>query len=427
MCKRIIVIGLLTACVIFVSQPPGEVQAANWFRIQGTESPDAKAVKVWGFVQPTYYNSASDVPPEEDFRKNDFDIRRARLGVRGIIPGSNNKVNYFLLSEFGRNGITEDPNGEQTSFAVLTDASAILNYIPYAHIRFGQFKMPIGNDGLQAIQLHSYIEFSDVYAQLLLERYGYDRSVGAFRDIGAEVFGWYRFGMNREYEAAYAVMVGNGNGINSRDNNDYKRVTAKVTLSRIFDNTMGPYRQSVEFGAWYMTGKRSGFAFAPGPSNGAPIEQQAKRGGIELVAVKDLGKSGDITFIGESVWATGWIFAPRFFAGAVPASLRSFTENTSVDGHGIPHADLSAFGFYLDFGYRPPILEKKIEADLRYSYYNPDSGDDLATSVAQDTWTLGAQYFFDRHARLIVNYEIRNNDWNTGIGNLFMVQVTAIF
>ncbi|MGD8922265.1 MAG: porin [Candidatus Zixiibacteriota bacterium] len=422
--KVIIAVGAPVLLLLFGS-PPG--LAANWFKLQGTEPPDAKTVKICGFIQPTYYNSASDVLPDDDFRKNDFDIRRARLAARGIVPGTHDRLNYLLMAGFGRNGTCEDPNGEQSNEVVTTDASVTLNYIKYAHIRLGQFKLPIGNDALQSIKLHSYIEFSDVYAELLCERYGHDRSVAAFRDIGAQLFGWRRFGMNREYEAAYAFMVGNGNGINSRDNNDNKRVTTKVTLSRIFDNTGGAFQQCLELGGWYMTGKQSGFTVAPGPVNGAPVEQQAKRGGIELVAIKDLGKSGSMHFIGESVWASGWVYAPHFFEGAVPDNIRYYTENTSVDGHGMPHADLRAFGFYLDGGYRPPVLDKKIEADLRYSYYNPDSGDDLETSVAQDTWTLGAQYIFDEHARFIVNYEIRNNDWNSGIGNRFMAQVTAIF
>jgi hypothetical protein len=428
MFKRRIAIVLLAAYLFCMLLSPGSASAANWFKIQGTEPPDAKTIKVWGFLQPTFYHSESNVPPDEDFRENDFDLRRARFGIRGIIPGSDNKVNYFFLSEWGRNGITEDPNGAQTDLAALTDASVTLNYIKCMHFRMGQFKLPIGYDGLQAIQLHSYIEFSDIYAELLLTRYGTDRSAGAFRDIGAEIFGWYRFGPNQEYEAAYALMVGNGNGINSRDNNDNKQVTGKVTFARIFDNTSGPYRRSIEFGAWYLTGKRTGYTFAvPGPINGVPVTESAKRGGIELVAVKDLGKSGAMHFTGESVWASGWIYAPHFFNGAVPSNLRYFTQNTSVDGHGVPHAGLKAWGGYLDFGYRPPVLEEKVEVDLRYSYYNPDSGDDLPSKVSQDTWTLGLQYMFDMHARLIVNYEVRNNNWDSGIGNLLGVQITAIF
>lgn len=400
----------------------------NWFKLQGTEPPKAKVVNLWGFLQPTYYYSKSDVDPYTDFRKNDFNIRRARIGIRGVIPGSNEKVNYFLLTEWGRNGITLDPNGQQSNMAALTDASVTLNYIPGVRIRMGQFKVPMGSDGLKAIQVHEFIEFSDVYTEMMLQRFGLDRSVGAFRDIGVQAFDWWTWGMENQYEAAYAVMVGNGNGINSRDNNNDKDITARITLAKIFNQSSGPHRQNLRLGAWLMTGKRRGYTFeAPGPVNGRLIERNRKRYGIDFVFSKKFRSAGSIRAIAETVWGNGWIYSPDFFDGSVPLEKRFFTFNSSVDGHGVPHSDLNAMGWYASVGYRIPPLDELLELNARYSYYNPDHGSDLNQKVWQDTWTLGGQIFFSPAARLTLNYEIRKNKWNKNVGNLFAVQITAIF
>ena len=202
--------------------------AQNWFKVQGTESKDAPPVNLWGFIQPTYYYDQSDVSEDASFQKNEFNLRRARLGVRGAVPKTDRNVNYFLLTEWGHNGVTQDPNGLEGNFAALTDASVTLNYIPALRLRFGQFKLPLGFDGLQAIQAHSYIEFSDVYAEMMMQRFGLNRSVGAYRDIGAQVFGWRNFGDKKSFELAYAFIIANGNGINAQDNDANKDIAGKM-------------------------------------------------------------------------------------------------------------------------------------------------------------------------------------------------------
>ena len=406
---------------------PGTPQAANWFQLQGTEKPKSKTINFWGFVQPAYFQSQDNVDPTDDFRKSDFNIRRARVGIRGVVPKTEEKIDYFLLTEFGRNGLTENPGGGQSNIVALTDASVTLNYIPGVRLRFGQFKMPVGAGGLQAIHVHKYIEFSDVVDQLLLERFGKDRSVGAFRDIGVQAFNWWRFGDKKEYEFAYALMVGNGNGINSQDNDKNKDISGKLTFAKIFNNSKGPRREEMQLGMWYIVGKRTGYTVSDDGTNGSPTEQDRKRYGVDFVFNKDFGAHGAGRLSGEAIWGDGWVYTPSFLGGAVPASRKFFTENTSVSGHGVPHADLNAFGGYLELGYRPPVLDKKLELDIRYAMYDPDSGGDLSTDVSQDNLTLGFQYFFSPTARVTVNYDIRDNEWNNSVDDRFMAQLTVIF
>ena len=51
------------------------------------------------------------------------------------------RINYFLLVEFGKNGVA----GENV--VVLTDASLTFSHIPTARIRIGQFKYPGPEEG----------------------------------------------------------------------------------------------------------------------------------------------------------------------------------------------------------------------------------------------------------------------------------------
>ena len=158
--------------------------SANWLMLQGTETAkqgEAPRAHVWGFIQAQYQYDNSDpslrpnpdggyVPPKligpnlDD--QSAFNVNRARIGVRGTGFPLDSKVNYFILTEFGNNGITYGDDGKH-----LTDASITLNHIPGARIRMGLFKYPGAEEGLQAIHVFDYINFTSVTNQLLLERF----------------------------------------------------------------------------------------------------------------------------------------------------------------------------------------------------------------------------------------------------------------
>ena len=43
----------------------------------------------------------------------------------------------------------------------------------------------------------------------------FERPVGAFRDVGVQMFDWFKFG--NDWEWSYAIMMGNGNGLKKQD------------------------------------------------------------------------------------------------------------------------------------------------------------------------------------------------------------------
>lgn len=137
------------ACAFALASASSSALAANWLMLQGTEDAGASArANVWGFIQMNYSQDYSDasavgqyVPPKllgpDLDSQSGFNINRARLGVRGTGFPIDSHINYFLMAEFGNNGITSSGDAVK-----LTDASITMNYIPGARVRAGLFKTP---------------------------------------------------------------------------------------------------------------------------------------------------------------------------------------------------------------------------------------------------------------------------------------------
>ncbi len=395
------------------------VHSANWLALQGTE-PDGQSARarVWGFVQPEYSQTKgtelkagpwkgqkaifNQLRPDLKTNKT-FNVLRARIGVRGTGFPLDNKVNYFFLAEFGDNGITRGSGGS----AKLTDASVTLSHIPGARIRVGQFKTPGAEEGLQAIHVFDYINFTNVTNGMILERF-FDAdgsinndpknasnkpngSVSAFRDVGIQFFDIFKAG---DWEHSYAVMFGNGNGITRGDNNDSNETYLYWSSSLIFNNSKGARRQSWKMFAWNQEGKRT---IGVNDGTGAYVQDEfdRKRYGLGTTFRKDKYRAAF-----EYMKADGMIFNGTD-GGAVAGSVsndNSKTASWNMETKG------EANGYYGHFGY---MVMPQLELDLRYDVYNRMT-DVSAKERKFTTTTVGAQWFFNKKSRLIVNYEFRD-------------------
>lgn len=424
----------------------GNADAANWLMLQGTETSDARA-RLWGFIQPEYQSTDGSalaagpwagqdavfnlIGPDLD-AESTFQLRRARLGVRGTAFPLDSRVNYFLLAEFGNNGITK-LGGSRA--ARLTDASITLNYLPGARIRIGQFKYPGAEEGLQAIHVFNYVNFTSITRQQLLERF-FDEdgsrggtgdgvanapngAIGAFRDIGIQLFDTFKSG---PWEHSYAVMVGNGNGIVRGDNDGNKDYYLYWSSEKVFGGKKAR-RQGWKSFAWYQKGRRT-LDYANGVAGEQTFDRT--RWGLGTTYLK-----GKLRFAAEYMQADGMIFNGTD-GGAVAGSLNN--AGTAVASFNVLTDD-SADGWYVDVGYR---ILPKLELDLRYDTLN--RGTDVATRERDfETWTIGLQWFFNKKARLIANYEIRSADAPglpagaaanrilDGMDDRLSVQVLAVF
>ncbi len=399
-----------------------QLHASNWLMLQGTE-PDNSAprAKVWGFIQPEYQSMSGTELKDGPFKGQDmspnlvkpdnktssaFNMRRARIGVRGAGFPLDPKVNYFFLAEFGNNGITAKSKSGQ-----MTDGSVTFNHIDGARIRIGQFKTPTAEEGLQAIHVFNYVNFTSGTDQLLLERFtdgdgsdgngiptanskskvttnpnGVNGPVGAFRDVGIQVFDTFKVD---NWEHSYAVMYGNGNGINRSDNDDNKD-TYLYWSSELVYGGKGPRRQGMKLFAWNHSGKRTLTTSGAG-------EYDRDRSGVGITYLK-----GKYRAAAEYIKADGMIFNGSD-AGAVPGATNNAGDNIATLN---VLTEGEADAYYVDFGYK---VLPNLELDLRYDVLNRGTETD-AGERQFDTVTLGAQYFFNKKSRMTINYEMRNQE-----------------
>lgn len=434
--------GLALSVAAAVSAP---AHAANWLMLQGTESADeAPRINMWGFIQVEYQKDYSDpnsaggyIPPKligPDLTSQDqFNVNRARLGARGTGFPLDNKVNYFLLAEFGNNGVTNPGN----DFARLTDASITLNQVPGARVRVGLFKYPGAEEGLQAIHVFDYVNFTEVTNQLLLERFPnqqysgnvgtvtlpvdtstgglnqFNQPVGGFRDTGIQIFD--AFGDDK-FEFSYAVMYGNGNGLNMSDPDDSKDVYGYLSTEWIYGGA-GPFREGLKLFAWYQDGQR-----LLDQTNDSVYNPQSFDRTREGVGVKYLKKPFRVT--AEYMEGDGMIF--------VGPDKPTFDQNgTAANANG---ATGKGKGWYVEGGW---YLNNNWQFDLRYDYYSRLDGDQFESDW--ETWTAGVQYHFNKKSRVTLNYATRDvhspnfgatagpNAEMSGIGDRLALQLTHIF
>lgn len=377
----------------------GSAQAANWLMLQGTEPANsAPATKVWGFVQAEYQQTDDTLLPNgkkaafnqlapDLTTSSGFNIKRARIGVRGANFPLDPNVNYFLLAEFGNNGIT---TGGNAGPGQLTDASITLNHIPGARIRVGQFKTPGVEESWQAAPVFNYVNFTSVTDRIINERQftysmgntGRNGSNSSFRDTGVEVFDAFDV---KGFEISYALMYGNGNGLNRTDNNKHKDVYTYVSLEKYFSDDKGPRAKSFKVFAWNQDGKRT---LTTSPTVSTVMDKKRTRSGLGTTFF-----NGKFRAAAEYITADGMIYAGSS-GGGLPSDGATFSVQ----------ADEKADGYYVDLGYR---FIPKLELKVRYDLLN--SGTEVAANERRfTTTTVGAQYFINKKTTLLVDYEMRD-------------------
>jgi len=423
----------------------GTAHAANWLVLQGTEPPgQAKRIHTWGFIQFEYTNIdnrkiKSTVPasaaldgkyivPNQvapDLQTHEsFNIKRARLGARGNPFPLDNKLNYFLLAEFGNNGITNTDRGRD--FVKVTDASITYNITPDHHLRAGLFRLPMGDESIQAIFISPYINYTAVTNQLLLERFlvpgtltGKAKkvgSVGAYRDTGVELFGTFTRG---QWEHSYALMLSNGNGIEMNDTDGHKDTTLYWASTYLLGGGKKAFRHEIKGYIWRQSGKRT--------YDGNDYDRT--RQGVGLTYF-----DGKYRAMAEYIEADGMIFN-----GLNPVcGAGSTSSHCVVDGNNkfnAPLTDNKANGWYVDLGY---IINPRWDVSVRYDSLDRGTRNVNGKKALRQfrNWTLAAQYHFNKKTRLAVNYEIRNaraphapkaDDIVGAFGNRLSIQLQAVF
>jgi hypothetical protein len=427
----------------------GNAEAVNWLKLQGTEGPGSGGrAKVWGFLQPTYQHDSSPGTAPEPTRigpnlqnQDQFQLLRARIGVRGTALPLDDDINYFIMAEFGKNGATDGGIYGQRTPTRLMDASVTVSKIRGARVRFGLFKTPGAEEIYQGIATFDYINLTWVSNQLLMERYGqlvapndgsggsgyeWNSSVGGARDTGVQVFDWFKSG---DWEHSYAIMIGNGHGLEGGQQTFFKNGGSGSDVniqspghdiyaywsSELVYGGKGPFQQGWKTFVWGQSGKRYFDTTDNGTVDGSLYDRTRYGIGTRY-------RRGNWRVAAEYMTGKGMIFQgpekPNFVVGAY----------SGVNGE--------SNGYYGDVGYYIPGTNW--EADLRYDVYHR-STESAAFAADFFRTTVGAQYHFNKKTRLLINYEARSADAPgpaapppfkanlAQIGNRYGIQITTIF
>lgn len=424
-------LSMILALAITLSK---DATAANWLMLQGIQ-PDtvapkgvivpyrSKVPKVWGFVQATYREDLSTVaqsggktttpfallnPDVKD--QSGFNVFRARLAARGMAD-DDNMVNYFVMTEFGNNGVTA-PAGHKDVGTYITDASVTLKYIPGAKIRAGMFKTPSSEEGLQAVYVSPYIDFTTMTDQQLLERKvsrvgakdaaaaaggaatahytgTASASVGAFRDTGVQIFD--TFDVAKDWTFSYAYMMGNGNGV-ALDSSDKQRTHyGYLALEENFGAGKGYFTEAMKFYVWGMKGTRT-LLSGTSPTI-TPLEFDRNRYGLGMSYYHN-----GIRFEAEYMRAEGMIYTGAKDTDADP-SITNWDFQFAADKSN------KADGGLVNLQYE--IVPKKFEVFGRYDWMDRLTND-VKGQRDFTTTTLGCSYRFKGATRLDFNYAIRD-------------------
>jgi hypothetical protein len=205
-------------------------------------------------------------------------------------------------------------------------------------------------------------------------------SVGAFRDTGIQVFDTFKVD---NWEHSYAVMIGNGNGLNF-GNADGSYDKHLYWSSELVYAGKGGRRQGLKLFAWHQTGER--LLDRTNDLTHNPTKFDRDRSGL---GVKYLKKPYRIS--AEYMEGDGMIF--------VGPDKSTFDIN-GVSNPGGDGANGDASGYYLEGGWYIPGT--KWEIDVRYDMYSRLEGDKFEFEFK--TITLGAQYHINKKTR--INMEI---------------------
>ena len=397
---------LLVAFGLALAQP---AQAVNWLIIEATEPAEAPRFGAYAAIS-LEYQATQDTPllagawsgQADQFNRfapnyasgHVLRIPAAVAGVRG--QQGDGLLNYRLAAVAGDNAIVRGQDGYYGHFARPLDASLTLSPAPFARLRAGLFRQPLGDDAMTPQP--RYINLSHVTQQMVQERYFLSDGsvngspnldlgpVSAFRDFGLQVFGAFAAA---QWEHSYAVMAGMGTGVDPSLNHVGIDKYVYWSSERIFEGK-GALREGLKLYAWGQAGERH-------LDEGATQAQQTfarRRGGLGASL-----RTGPWSVAAEWIHASGMIYnGPD--GGTLPGNISNNGE--LLAGYNVLPTS-AAHGGYLDAGYR---VHTALDLRLRYDVLNRGT-DSPNTDIRFQALTAGFSVVLAAQTLLVVDYQFR--------------------
>lgn len=327
---------------------------ANQAKVKAFPVNAGKKIQLAGYTQVRYQAL------EETGKIDGFDIRRARLDVKGSIsPYWGYRVQFDLAGT-----------------PKLIDAYAELKLNDQFNFTIGQAKIPFSLENLTSSNKLELIDRSQVVEALTAR----GKDVGGNqngRDIGILVGGTILKLKDRSV-LDYRLGVYNGSGINTVDNNEKKDYAARLIVH---------------------------------PVAGLDISGALYNGSRFVPEVKEVKTNGVVT--------TPYAAAKSVDRNRYGFDLNYDLSNLAVRGEYIHGTDdqIDREGYYLQAGYY--FLQKKLQLIAKYDFYDADK----AKADNSSTWyVFGANFNFNTNVRFQANYTFKQEEGTSINNNLASIQ-----
>ena len=339
-----------------------------------------------------YFNYDSDEDPD----KNKFDIRRARLILKGHLL---DRFSYKFDYEFQGAGSRR-----------LMDAYLDTRILPYFSVRVGQFKTPFG---FEQYSRDRNIPFAERSMGFLLT---------PLRDVGLMAHGSFW-----DKRANYGLGLFNGDGVDDSvgGDEDSPQIVGRVVLTP-FKDLGGSFWDGLQFGG--------SFSYSKVDRNNVNIRAIT----TGLTTFFDVNASGKFNIIREAKSQTrygaelAWNYGP-FLAWGEYINLQFSDVQTSSDQFNINVTDYYGALLWMVTGERPSIKNGKIHAirplrnlgqggwgalGLAFRYDSFDAGDSVyeylinpGDSVRKATgYTIALNWYLNPYVKLLIDATRTNFD-----------------
>jgi len=319
-----------------------------------------KLLKLSGYIQNRYQML------EEKNKADGFDIRRARLTLKGDIT---DRFSYKLQQDFGGGS------------PKLIDAEIGFNLNPHLKIYAGQFKIPFSQENLLSSAKMDIINRSQVVEALVAR--GKD-VLGNHngRDIGIMANGSF-YKISDTYLIDYALGIFNGAGINVADKNEAKDVVGRLLFHPLKGLAIG--------GSYYHGGNLF--------STSKLIKSKYDRNRIGAEFAFDYK---NLSLIGEYITGKDGEY-DKDKCTYVPDSKKTSTKKD---------------GYYVQSGFY--FIPKKFQVVARLDNFDPDKD---VSKNATNVLTIGSTWFFNKCTKIQVNYEYKDEEGKAVTNNTLLAQL----
>jgi phosphate-selective porin OprO and OprP len=263
-------------------------------------------IQLSGRFQGDYRHFLGDHPNNDSFL-----VRRARLAAIGSFY---KYYDFIVEAEFGQGS------------AKLNDAYLNINYVPYAQLRFGQFKVPFLLDELRSDNWIDFVERS------LTDNFA------PSRDLGMMLHG----NISKEL-VYYQLGISNGRQVNaSSDVDDQKDVAGRITLAP-FSRLDQPFLKNFHIGGAFTTGVEH--TIKPSTDWWKSAFKTLGGAGTTFMQFQDtVRENGNRTRLGAEL---AWIFGPVYLLSEYATLQLNDLAYNNINGSFSGNSGYATLGWFL--------------------------------------------------------------------------------